>query len=54
MIRLLSNLHNEESGQDIIEYILVAAFITVGVIATVGLVAGKVSRYWTSLKNQLT
>jgi len=54
MIPLLSDLHKEESGQDIIEYILIAAFITVGVIATIGLIAGKVSGYWTGLKNQLT
>jgi len=54
MILLFNNLHKEESGQDIIEYILIAAFITVGVIATIGLIAGKVSGYWTSLKNQLT
>jgi Flp pilus assembly pilin Flp len=53
-IQLLNNVHKEESGQDIIEYILIAAFITVGVIATIGLIAGKVSGYWTSLKNHLT
>jgi Flp pilus assembly pilin Flp len=54
MILLFNNLNKDESGQDIIEYILIAAFITVGVIATIGLIAGKVSGYWTSLKNQLT
>jgi len=54
MIQLFNNLHKEDSGQDIIEYILIAAFITVGVIATIGLIAGKVGGYWTSLKTKLT
>ena len=54
MIQLLKHLHHEESGQDIIEYVLVAAIITAGVVATVGTVAGKVSSYWTSLSTALT
>jgi Flp pilus assembly pilin Flp len=54
MIQLLKNLHKEESGQDIIEYILIAAFITAGVIVTIGQVATKVASYWTSLNTLLT
>jgi Flp pilus assembly pilin Flp len=54
MIQLFNKLHKDESGQDIIEYILIAAFITVGVIATISLIATKVGTYWTNLKTALT
>ena len=54
MVQLFKHLHKEESGQDIIEYVLVAAIITAGVVATVGTVATKVKSYWTSLNTALT
>jgi Flp pilus assembly pilin Flp len=54
MIQLLKSLHSEESGQDIIEYVLVAAIITAGVVTLVGNVATKVHSYWTSLNAALT
>ena len=54
MIQALRNLHKEEAGQDIIEYVLIAAFITTGVIATVGLVGTWVGKAWTNLNAQLT
>ena len=54
MIQLFKNLHKEESGQDIIEYILIAAFITSGVIATISTISGKVAGYWTALDGALT
>ena len=53
MIQLLKNLHNEESGQDIIEYVLVGALITAGVVATISTLAGKVSTLWGTLSNSV-
>ena len=53
MIQLLKNLHKEESGQDIIEYVLVAALITAAVVATITTIAGKVSALWNTLNTAL-
>jgi len=47
-------LHREECGQDIIEYVLIAAFITAAVIATVTAVGKWVFNSWTNLNAQLT
>ena len=54
MIQMLKNLHEEERGQDIIEYVLIAAFITAAVIATVTAVGKWVFNSWTNLNAQLT
>ena len=50
MIALLKNLHKEESGQDLIEYALIAALIAVacitamkGVATAIGVEFGKVT-----------
>jgi len=47
-------LHREECGQDIIEYVLIAAFVATGVISTVGAVGKWVVNSWTNLNAQLT
>ena len=54
MIELLKKLHKDESGQDIIEYVFVAAFISVAGFALIPGIGTKVSSYWTKLSNQLT
>jgi len=54
MIEMLRNLKREESGQDIIEYVLIAAFVTTGVIAIVGAVGKWILNSWTNLNTQLT
>ena len=54
MIQMLRSLNREESGQDIIEYVLIAAFITAAVIATVTAVGKLVFNSWTNLNAQLT
>jgi len=41
-------------GQDIIEYVLIAAFITTAVIATVTAVGKWVFNSWSNLNAQLT
>ena len=54
MIQMLKNLHEEDCGQDIIEYVLIAAFITTAVIATVTAVGKWVLKAWGNLNSQLT
>jgi len=54
MIEMLRNLIRGESGQDIIEYVLIAAFVTTGVIATVSAVGKWILHSWTNLNAQLT
>ena len=51
---LLKQLHEDQSGQDIIEYVLIAAFITTAVIATVTAVGKWVFNSWSNLNKQLT
>ena len=53
-MKMLRRLNREESGQDIIEYVLIAAFITTGVIAIVGAVGKWILNSWTNLNTQLT
>src|SRR5215469_1512885 len=50
----VEQLHREECGQDIIEYVLIAAFITAAVIATVTAVGKWVLKSWSNLNAQLT
>ena len=54
MIELLKKLHKDESGQDIIEYVFVAAFISVAGFALIPGIGTKVSSYWAKLSAQLT
>ena len=54
MIDLLKNLHKEELGQDIIEYIFIGAAISVAGILLIPGIATKVKGYWTSLSTDLT
>jgi Flp pilus assembly pilin Flp len=54
LIEQFKKLHTEESGQDIIEYVLIAVLITVAAMATLPIVGSKVSNYWTNLNNKLT
>lgn len=41
--RVLRSLHNDESGQDLIEYALVAALIALGATATIGSLAASIN-----------
>ena len=49
MVDLLKKLHSDESGQDVIEYILVAAIITVASIAAISNVGSHASTMWNNL-----
>ena len=54
MVDMWKNLHQEESGQDLIEYALIAALIAVAAIATLGTLGTKVNSEFTKISNQLT
>jgi Flp pilus assembly pilin Flp len=54
MVDLLKKLHSDESGQDIIEYVFIAAAISVAGFAIIPHVASSVSSYWSKLSGQLT
>lgn len=43
MIAMLKSLRRDESGQDLIEYALIAALIAVAMIATLNAVAGGIT-----------
>jgi Flp pilus assembly pilin Flp len=44
----------DEEGQGLIEYVLIAALISVVAIAAIILVGGDVSRYWNNVETALT
>jgi pilus assembly protein Flp/PilA len=51
--QLMKNLLNDESGQDLIEYALVAAVIALGAIAAMQGLAGKIGTALNSVGNNL-
>ena len=54
MKQLLKNLMTEESGQDLIEYALVAALVGLGSVAAMGSLANNISNTFNSIGNSLT
>jgi pilus assembly protein Flp/PilA len=54
MINMLKNLHNEESGQDLIEYALIGLIVALGAIAGMGFAASKINTEFSKIGNQLT
>jgi pilus assembly protein Flp/PilA len=51
---ILSNLLREESGQDLIEYALVAALIGLGAVTAMTTLSGKITSAFTSIGTSLT
>jgi pilus assembly protein Flp/PilA len=51
--QILSNLLKEESGQDLIEYALVAAIVSLAAITTLGTLATSISGAFTSINTKL-
>ncbi len=47
-------LHREDSGQDLIEYALIAALIALGAVAGMGYVASKINQAFSVVGNKLT
>jgi len=54
MIEMLMNLHKDESGQDLIEYALIAALIAVGSVVTMQGLATKISSEFAHIGTYLT
>jgi pilus assembly protein Flp/PilA len=54
MKQLMKNLIAEESGQDLIEYALVAALVGLGSIAAMQSLAASIANTFASIGNSLT
>jgi pilus assembly protein Flp/PilA len=54
MINMLKNLHKEESGQDLIEYGLIALIVALGAIVGMGSLAKSINQVFTQVAAQLT
>ena len=53
-IKLLNGLHKDESGQDLIEYALIAALIAVGSVVTMQSLATTISSEFAHIGTYLT
>ena len=54
MVKVLQNLHKEESGQDLIEYALLALLIALAAVAILPTVGSDVSKEFSKVASQLT
>ncbi len=54
MISILRNLHKEESGQDLIEYALLALLIALAAVAILPTVGTDVSQEFSKVAAQMT
>ncbi len=54
MKQLLKNLMTDESGQDLIEYALVAALVGLGSVAAMGNLAGSIANTFNAVGTSLT
>jgi pilus assembly protein Flp/PilA len=50
---LFKNLMNDESGQDLIEYALIAALIALGAIVAMGSLSNKISNEFNAIGSSL-
>lgn len=53
MTNFLKNFHKEESGQDLIEYALIALIIALGAIAGMGTLASSINGEFTKIAGTL-
>jgi pilus assembly protein Flp/PilA len=54
MITILRSLHEEESGQDLIEYGLIALIVALGAIVGMGHLASSINKEFTKVAGQLS
>ncbi|MGD0929642.1 MAG: Flp family type IVb pilin [Candidatus Korobacteraceae bacterium] len=54
MKSILKQLHKEESGQDLIEYGLIALIVALGALAGMGTLANSINQVFTQVAGQLT
>ena len=53
LLRTLHALHNDESGQDLIEYALVAALIAFGAVVAMGALANDINKAFSTIGTTL-
>ena len=54
ILNTLRNLHNDESGQDLIEYALIAALIATAAIVTMQSLSTAINGKFTAIATRLT
>ncbi len=54
MINTLKRLHKEETGQDLIEYALVALIVALGALAGMGSLAQSINNEYSKISGSLT
>lgn len=54
MMKILKNLHKEESGQDLIEYALIGLIVALGAIAGMSTLAESINAEFTKIASKLT
>ena len=54
MNKMIQRFIREEDGQDIIEYALLAAFISIAAITMIVAIGGKVQTYFTNVQTSLS
>ena len=52
-LKMLRAFHNDESGQDLIEYALIAAIVALGAIAAMSQLATDISNQFNAIGNSL-
>ena len=52
-MRLMERLLNEEGGQAVIEYVIIAAMISIVAIVLVAVVGDQVQAKWSGINNQV-
>ncbi len=53
MLEVLRGLHQDESGQDLIEYALVAALIAFAAVTAMGTLANQINNAFLTIGNKL-
>ena len=54
MVEILKNLYREESGQDLVEYALLAILVAISAVAVLPILAQDVSIYFSRVTVPLT
>ena len=54
IVHILHALHHDETGQDLIEYALVAALIAFGAVSTMSTLAGEINDAFSKIGSKLT
>ncbi len=51
---IFARLHRDKRGATMVEYSVLIALVTIGTIATINLVGGKITSNWVTLNGKLT